>query len=86
MYKDRFEEWAAKGCKVIASTRETFMEMFDNDDTLEYEPASTAAVILTGANEEAEEAALEVCKEAEITEIARDSIDQTRTIYLTAGK
>ena len=83
MYKDRFEAWEALGCKVISSTRDTFMEMFDNDDTLAYEPASTAAVILTGNDEEAEAAALEVCKEAEITEIARDSIEQTPTIYLT---
>lgn len=34
--------------------------MFDNDDTLAYEPASTAAVILTGGDEEAEAAALAV--------------------------
>ena len=36
------------------------MDMFDDDDTLMYEPAQTAAVILTGDDEEAEKAALEV--------------------------
>ena len=71
---------------MVTSTRETFMEMFDNDDTLAYEPASTAAVVLTGMDDDAEEAALEVCKEAEITEIARDTIEQARTVYLEEGK
>ena len=36
------------------------MDMFDDDDTLMYEPALTAAVIMTGDDEEAEKAALEV--------------------------
>lgn len=35
--------------------------MFDDDDTLMYEPETTAALIFTGGDEEAEEAALEVC-------------------------
>lgn len=46
---------------MVTSTRETFTEMFDNDDTLEYEPAATVALVLTGEDEEAEAAALEVC-------------------------
>ena len=45
---------------MVTSTRESFTEMFDNDDTLEYEPAATVAIMLTGQDEEAEEAALEV--------------------------
>ena len=45
---------------MVTSTRETFIEMFDNDDSLEYEPSATVAVVLTGQDEEAEEAALEV--------------------------
>ena len=45
---------------MVTSTRETFTEMFDNDDTLEYEPAATVAIVLTGQDEEAEDAALEV--------------------------
>ena len=47
-------------CKVITATRDTFQDMFDDDDTLEYEPLQTAAIILTGGDEEAEKAALEV--------------------------
>ncbi|KAK9795189.1 hypothetical protein WJX73_000070 [Symbiochloris irregularis] len=82
LYKDRYEDWERLGCKVVTSTRDTFMEMFDNDDTLSYDPFNTAAIILTGNDEEAEEAALEVCKEAEITEIARDSVEQQPTKYL----
>ncbi len=34
--------------------------MFDDDNTLAYEPESTAAIILTGGDEEAEAAAIEV--------------------------
>lgn len=36
------------------------MDLFDDDDTLEYEPESTAALIMTGGDEEAEKEALEV--------------------------
>lgn len=46
----------------MTGTRETFMDLFDDDDTLTYEPASTAALILTAGDEEAEKAALEVTK------------------------
>ena len=60
-YKDRYEEWEKEyACKVITSTRDSFQDMFDDDNTLAYEPESTAAVILTGGDEEAEAAALEV--------------------------
>ena len=45
---------------MVTSTRDTFQGMFDDDDTLAYEPASTAAIILTGGDEEAEAAALAV--------------------------
>lgn len=60
-FKDLYEEWEAQhNCKVVYGTRETFMDLFDNDDTLMYEPETTAAIILTGGDEEAELAALEV--------------------------
>ena len=60
-YKDRFEEWEQQyACKVITSTRDSFQDMFDDDNTLAYEPESTAAIILTGGDEESEAAALEV--------------------------
>lgn len=45
---------------MISATRDTFQDMFDDDQTLEYEPVQTAAIILTGGDEEAEKAALEV--------------------------
>ncbi|KAL0050332.1 hypothetical protein WJX82_009201 [Trebouxia sp. C0006] len=83
-FQNRFGEWEERHrCKVITSTRGTFMDMFDDDDTLMYEPAQTAAIILTGDDEEAEKAALEVCKEAEITEIAIQSQEMPATDYLT---
>jgi len=45
---------------VITATRDSFQDMFDDDNTLAYEPSQTAAVILTGGDEEAEKAAREV--------------------------
>ncbi len=36
------------------------MDLFDDDDTLEYEPETTAALIMTGGDEEEEAEALEV--------------------------
>ena len=45
---------------MVTSTRDSFQDMFDDDNTLAYEPASTAAIILTGGDEEAEAAALAV--------------------------
>ena len=51
-----------------------------------YEPESTAAIILTGGDEESEEVALEVCREAEITEVVRQSRPPPPTVYLTSGK
>jgi len=61
LFKDRYESWETEhNCKVTTGTRETFMDLFDDDDTLEYEPATTAALIFTGGDEEAEKEALEV--------------------------
>lgn len=34
-WRDQFEEWGAqRGVQVITSTRDTFLEMFDDDQTL----------------------------------------------------
>jgi hypothetical protein len=61
LFKDLHDSWETKhNCKVTTGTRETFMDLFDDDNTLEYEPASTAALIFTGGDEEAEKEALEV--------------------------
>ena len=43
----------------MTGTRDTFMDLFDDDDTLEYEPETTAALIMTGGDEEEEAEALE---------------------------
>jgi hypothetical protein len=51
-----------------------------------YEPDTTAAIILTGEDEEAEAAAAEVCKEAEIGVVVKQSEEVDRTTYLIFGK
>eukprot|EP00878_Enallax_costatus_P019396 GHUV01020465.1.p1 GENE.GHUV01020465.1~~GHUV01020465.1.p1 ORF type:complete len:108 (+),score=34.10 GHUV01020465.1:517-840(+) len=58
------------------------MDAWDGDDTLVYDPETTAAFILTGGDEEAEAAALEVCKEAEITTIVLDTKPAAPPVYL----
>lgn len=85
-FKDLFEQWEAQGVKVATSTRDSFQDMFDDDDTLMYEPSMTAAIILTGSDEEAEAAAVEVCKEAEISIVVKQSEGQVPTQYLVNGK
>lgn len=85
LFTGQFEKWEQIGCKVITTT-DSFQDAFDDDDTLVYEPAETAAVILTDGDEEAEKKALAVCKEAEITEIVRDSVSQVPTIFLQTGR
>jgi hypothetical protein len=55
-----------------------------------YEPESTAALVLTGFDEEkyeeSEKDALDVCKEAEISVVVKQSAEQTPTKYLKNGK
>jgi hypothetical protein len=85
-YADEFARWEADyGLKVITSTRDSFAEMFDDDDTLEYDPTATAAILLCGGDEEAEAAAAEVAKEAEITIVVRQSVEQPAAVYLRKG-
>lgn len=73
--------------QVVTSTRGTFSDMFDDDETLVYDPLTTAALVLTGMEEdEAEAAALEACKEAEIAVVVRQTQGQAPTVYLTSGK
>lgn len=83
-FKGEFEEWEKKGCKVITTTG-SFQEAFDDDDTLVYEPEETAAVILVGGEEEAEKKALAVCKEAEITQVVKDSEEMAACLYVETG-
>lgn len=82
-FKSEFERWETElGVKVLTATREQFIDIFDGDDTLEYDPASTGAIIMTADDEDAEKAALLVCSEAEITEIVKDSEQAVATEYL----
>lgn len=60
-----------------------FSLAFVNNCCFRYEPNTTAAIILTGQEEdEAEMAALEVCREAEVSMIVRQSVDQEAPQYL----
>ncbi|KAL4436125.1 hypothetical protein ABPG77_005573 [Micractinium sp. CCAP 211/92] len=86
-YKGLFEQWQQRyGVQVITSTRDTFSDMFDDDQTLMYDPDTTAAVILCGDDKEAEDAAAEVCREAEIGVVVRQSEEAQPTEYLKYGK
>ena len=61
LFADEFEQWeSTSNLKIFTGTRETFEDLFDEDETLTYEPETTAAIILTGGDEDAEQAALEV--------------------------
>jgi len=85
-FKDEFDSWENQyGVRVFTSTRDTFQEMFDDDDTLVYEPEGTCAILLTGRDpNEDEEEALEACKTSEITTIVQQSLDRKATIYLSS--
>ena len=87
-FANEFAVWEETyGVKVISSTRDTFQEMFDEDETLVYEPETTAAIILTGPEGgEGEDAAADVCRDAEIGIVVRQSQEQTPTKYLKNGK
>lgn len=84
VYRQHWDDWEERGCKVLTTTR-SFHDAFDDDQTLMYDPEATAAVILTGGDEEAEAAAREVCKEAEITAILSDSQDGVPPVYLSSA-
>eukprot|EP00882_Tetradesmus_deserticola_P001057 GHRQ01001144.1.p1 GENE.GHRQ01001144.1~~GHRQ01001144.1.p1 ORF type:complete len:400 (+),score=143.13 GHRQ01001144.1:233-1432(+) len=79
---ERYEQWAQELKVQVVPTTGGFMDAWDGDDTLVYDPATTAAVILTGGDEEAEAAALEVCKEAEITAIVLESQPAALPVFL----
>jgi hypothetical protein len=46
LYRDRFEEWAARGAVRVVVTTRGFGDAFDGDDALLYDPDTTAAIIL----------------------------------------
>ena len=82
-YESLFEEWEEKyGVKTTVHTS-TFLDAFDDDDTLEYEPEATAVVSLGG--EEAEKLAAELCEEAEIKLHVRASEEGEDMVYADTG-
>ncbi|GIL80986.1 hypothetical protein Vretifemale_10128, partial [Volvox reticuliferus] len=84
-FKDRFEEWEKLGPLKVFTTTSSFQDAFDDDDSLTYDPATTGAVILTGGDAEAEKEALEVCRDAEITKILTDSVEQAPLVFLSSN-
>eukprot|EP01026_Neomeris_dumetosa_P027358 TRINITY_DN22242_c0_g2_i2.p2 TRINITY_DN22242_c0_g2~~TRINITY_DN22242_c0_g2_i2.p2 ORF type:complete len:323 (-),score=55.88 TRINITY_DN22242_c0_g2_i2:5-973(-) len=51
IYKDLYEQWQEEHNVTVQTTTGTFLDAFDDDDTLVYDPLKTAAVILTGGDE-----------------------------------
>jgi len=83
-YSHLFETWEEEfGVKTVVHTS-TFLDAFDDDDTLEYEPEQTAVVSLGG--EEADEMAAELCEEAEIKMLVRSSGEQREMHYADTGR
>eukprot|EP00195_Chlamydomonas_chlamydogama_P008071 CAMPEP_0202901106 /NCGR_PEP_ID=MMETSP1392-20130828/13313_1 /ASSEMBLY_ACC=CAM_ASM_000868 /TAXON_ID=225041 /ORGANISM="Chlamydomonas chlamydogama, Strain SAG 11-48b" /LENGTH=405 /DNA_ID=CAMNT_0049587607 /DNA_START=199 /DNA_END=1416 /DNA_ORIENTATION=+ len=87
-YKEEFESWAAaaRPCNAIISpTTSSFQQAFDDDDTLTYDPDTTAAIILTGGNKELEAEAWAACREAEIHTVLSDCRDQDAPLHLSSS-
>lgn len=83
-YQELFEHWQQSyGVRVVVTTH-SFQDAFDGDDDLVYDPGSTAAIILTAADEEAEAAALSACSEAEISTILSDSSEAKAPVYMSS--
>lgn len=85
-FENEFDQWQETyGIHVFTSTRDSFQDMFDDDNTLVYEPEGTAAIILTGKepNDEEEEA-LEACKASGIVTIVQQTANRTPTEYLSS--
>lgn len=85
-FQDEFDEWKEQyGVHVFTSTRDTFQDMFDEDDTLVYTPEGTAAIILTGSDpDEAEEEAIDACKAAGIDMMVQQTVERKPTEYLSS--
>lgn len=84
LFRDRFESWSSLGPVRVEVTTRGFADAFDGDMQLMYDPDTTAAIILTGGDEESEAAAREVCAEAEIMAVVSDAAPATVPVYLSA--
>ncbi|GFR44771.1 hypothetical protein Agub_g6102, partial [Astrephomene gubernaculifera] len=85
VFGDRFEEWEALGPVRVLTTTVSFQDAFDDDQSLTYDPDTTGALILVGGDEEAEKAAREVCRDAEITRVLADSAQPAPVQFLSAN-
>lgn len=84
-FADELDSWKELyGVNVIVSTRDSFQDMFDDDDTLLYDPETTAAIVLTGG--ENEEDAVEACVEADIQQVAKQSEERPSTKHMKDGR
>lgn len=83
-YGDLFASWEEEyGVKTIVHTS-SFLDAFDDDDDLEYEPETTAMVSL--GDVETEKAACELCEEAEIKVHIKSSEQQQDMHYADTGR
>ncbi|UPR03580.1 hypothetical protein HOP50_13g69100 [Chloropicon primus] len=83
-YEALFESWEKEyGVKTIVHTS-SFLDAFDDDDTLEYEPETTAVISLGG--EEADKMAEELCEEAEIRLHVKSTQEQDDMHYADTGR
>ena len=72
--------------RVRLSTRDSYADMFDGDDELEYDPATTAAIVVTGGDGEATADALAACEAAEITTIVMGDEDAPPVVHTDTAK
>ena len=83
-FADRFERWARDFNVKATPTTGSFLDAWDADDELEYEPEETAVVVFGSA--EAEEQAQELCEEAEIGLLVRSSVEADDVEFLASDR
>jgi hypothetical protein len=82
-YAELFDLWESEfGVKTVVHTS-SFLDAFDDDETLEYEPESTAVISM--GEGETEKLAEELCEEAEIKLHIRSSQEQEQMHYADTG-
>lgn len=83
-FADRFERWARDFNVKATLTTGSFLDAWDADDELEYEPEETAVVVFGSA--EAEEQAQELCEEADIGLLVRSSVEAEDVEFLASDR
>ena len=79
-----FERWERDFNVKATLTTGSFLDAWDADDELEYEPEGTAVVVFGDA--EAEEQAAELCEEADISLIVRSSLEGADVEFLASDR